>query len=120
MPDDYERLKRAVQDALADHDIVVINAGASAGRRDFTASLVADLGKLVIHGVAIRPGHPVVLGVVQGKPVVGLPGYPVSAALTLDLFVKPLVYRLQGMVPPQRTVVQAADDSKGVLSHGRG
>ena len=108
VPDDYERLKRALQDSLADHDIVVINAGASAGRRDFTASLVADLGRLVVHGVAIRPGHPVILGVVQGKPVVGVPGYPVSAALTLELFVRPLVYRLQGMVPPQRPVVQAA------------
>ncbi len=107
VPDDYEALKRALQDALADHDIVVVNAGASAGRRDFTASLVTDLGKLAIHGVAIRPGHPVVLGVVQGKPVVGVPGYPVSAALTLELFVKPLVYSLQGMAPPQRPIVQA-------------
>jgi len=107
VPDDYDRLKRAVQEALAGHDIVVINAGASAGRRDFTASLVADLGRLAVHGVAIRPGHPVALGVVQGKPVVGVPGYPVSAALTLDLFVRPLVYRLQGLAVPQRPVVQA-------------
>jgi putative molybdopterin biosynthesis protein len=106
VPDDYDRLKRAVQEALAGHDIVVINAGASAGRRDFTASLVADLGRLAVHGVAIRPGHPVVLGVVQGKPVAGVPGYPVSAALTLELFVRPLVYRLQGLAPPQRPVVQ--------------
>lgn len=107
MPDDYPRLKQVVQDALTEHDIVVINAGASAGRRDFTASLVGDLGKILAHGVAIRPGHPVVLGAVEGKPVVGVPGYPVSAVLTMELFVKPLIYRLQGIVPPQRPVVEA-------------
>ena len=106
-PDEYVQLKQVIQDALPDHDVVVINAGASAGRRDFTASLVADLGKVIAHGVAIRPGHPVVLGVVEGKPVIGVPGYPVSAVLTMELFVKPLVYRLQGMVPPQRPTVEA-------------
>jgi putative molybdopterin biosynthesis protein len=107
IPDEYVQLKQVIQDALTDHDVVVINAGASAGRRDFTASLVADLGRVIAHGVAIRPGHPVVLGVVDGKPVIGVPGYPVSAVLTMELFVKPLVYRLQGMVPPQRTTVEA-------------
>lgn len=107
VPDDYDQLKRAVLEALSEHDIVVVNAGASAGRRDFTASLVADLGKVVVHGVAIRPGHPVVLGLVKGKPVVGVPGYPVSAALTMELFVKPLVYRLQGAAPPQRRTIEA-------------
>ncbi len=86
-PDDYDQLKKAIRDAVAEHDIVVVNAGASAGRRDFTASLVGDLGQVIVHGVAIRPGHPVVLGVVDGKPVVGVPGYPVSAALTLELLV---------------------------------
>ncbi len=90
-PDDYDRLKKTIRDAVADHDIVVVNAGASAGRRDFTASLVGELGQVIVHGVAIRPGHPVVLGVVDGKPVVGVPGYPVSAALTLELFVRPLI-----------------------------
>ncbi|OGO03464.1 MAG: molybdopterin biosynthesis protein [Chloroflexi bacterium RBG_13_53_26] len=107
IPDEYVQLKQVIQNALTDHDVVVINAGASAGRRDFTASLVADLGKVIAHGVAIRPGHPVVLGVVDGKPVIGVPGYPVSAVLTMELFVKPLVYRLQGMVPPQRPTVEA-------------
>jgi putative molybdopterin biosynthesis protein len=106
-PDDYDQLKEAIHDAVAEHDIVVVNAGASAGRRDFTASLVADLGKVIVHGVAIRPGHPVVLGVVDGKPVVGVPGYPVSAALTLELFVRPLICRLLGVAAPQRRVLDA-------------
>jgi len=107
MPDDYDQLKKAIREALSEHDIVVVNAGASAGRRDFTASLVADLGKVIVHGVAIRPGHPVVLGVVDGKPVVGVPGYPVSAALTLELFVRPLICRLLGVADPQRRSIDA-------------
>ncbi|MBN2099318.1 MAG: molybdopterin biosynthesis protein, partial [Dehalococcoidia bacterium] len=106
-PDDYNRLKNAIRDAVAEHDIVVVNAGASAGRRDFTASLVGDLGQVIVHGVAIRPGHPVVLGVVDGKPVVGVPGYPVSAALTLELFVRPLICRLLGTTAPKRSVLDA-------------
>jgi len=107
VPDEYDQLKTALQQALADHDIVVTNAGASAGRRDYIASLLADLGKAVVHGVAIRPGHPVVLGTVAGKPVIGTPGYPVSAALTMELFVRPLIYRLLGIAPPERPKVQA-------------
>jgi putative molybdopterin biosynthesis protein len=106
-PDDYDQLKKAIRDAVAEHDIVVVNAGASAGRRDFTASLVADLGQVIVHGVAIRPGHPVALGIVDGKPVVGVPGYPVSAALTLELFVRPLICRLLGIAAPKRSVLDA-------------
>jgi len=107
LPDEYERLKKAIHQALAEHDIVVINAGASAGRQDYTAPIIAELGKVIVHGVAIRPGHPVVLGIVESKPVIGIPGYPVAAMLTLELFVKPLVHSLLGIAPPQRTTVEA-------------
>lgn len=107
VPDEYEEQKNAIQQALAEHDIVVTNAGASAGRRDHIPLLLADLGKVVVHGAAIRPGHPVVLGIVEGKPVIGTPGYPVSAALTLELFAKPLIYRLLGIAPPQRPTIEA-------------
>jgi len=107
LPDDYEQLKNAIRQALVEHDIVVVNAGASAGRQDYTASLIAELGEVVVDGVAIRPGHPVILGIVEGKPVVGIPGYPVSAMLTLELFVKPLVHSLLGIAPPQRTTIEA-------------
>jgi len=99
--DDYDKLGEALQEALKDHDIVVMNAGASAGRRDYTASLVADAGEVVVHGVAIRPGHPVVLGLANGRAVIGTPGYPVSASLTMELFVKPIIYSLLGLGPPQ-------------------
>lgn len=105
--DDFDRIRAAAAAALADHDLVVINAGSSAGSEDFTARVIASLGQVAVHGVAIRPGHPVILGAAPGKALVGIPGYPASAIITLDLFVKPLVYRWQGIVPPQRPEVQA-------------
>lgn len=74
--------------------------------------MLADLGEVAVHGVAIRPGHPVILGVAGGKPALGLPGYPVSAALTADLFLRPLLYRLQGLTPPPRPQVTATISRK--------
>ena len=67
--------------------LVVVNAGSSAGSEDYTASIVAELGTLCVHGIAIRPGHPVILGVACGKAVAGIPGFPVSAAMTFDIIV---------------------------------
>lgn len=95
--DNAALLRQAILDASADSDIVVINAGSSAGREDFTADVIAELGEVIVHGVSIKPGKPVILGIIKGKPVVGIPGYPVSAALTFSLFVKPLVYALRGL-----------------------
>ncbi len=96
VPDDADLLKAAVRKALSESDMVVVNAGSSAGREDFTAAVIAELGKVIVHGVNIKPGKPVILGIAQGKPVAGIPGYPVSAALTFNLFVKPLLYAMQG------------------------
>ncbi|MBM3935335.1 MAG: molybdopterin biosynthesis protein [SAR202 cluster bacterium] len=102
VPDDFVLIKKAIVSAARGHDIVVVNAGSSAGSEDFTARAVADLGVLALHGVALRPGHPLVLGVVEGKPVIGIPGYPVSAAVTADLFLKPLIERMLGVAPARR------------------
>lgn len=112
VPDRRDLLRATVEQALADHDIVVINAGSSAGSEDYTAAVLGELGEVVVHGVAIRPGHPVILAVVDGKPALGLPGYPVSAALTAELFLQPLVYRLLGLLPPSRPTVQAVISRK--------
>jgi putative molybdopterin biosynthesis protein len=112
VPDRRELLRAAVEQALAEADIVVVNAGSSAGSEDYTAPVLAELGEVAVHGAAIRPGHPVILAVVGGKPVLGLPGYPVSAALTADLFLRPLVYRMQRLQPPPRPTQQAVMSRK--------
>lgn len=89
-----EDLRRVISEAVRDNDVVIINAGSSAGRDDYTAAIIAELGEVLIHGVATKPGKPTVLGKIQGKPVLGIPGYPVSAYLALDWFGKPLVEKM--------------------------
>jgi putative molybdopterin biosynthesis protein len=101
-PDDPDRIASVVKAAVADCDLLIIVAGSSAGRDDYTASVVAGLGTLAVHGVAVRPGHPVVLGTVDHTPVLGAPGYPVSAALTFDIFAEPLLAELSGAPPRAR------------------
>jgi len=107
VPDQRELLRAAVERALAECDLLVVNAGSSAGSEDYTAAVLAELGQVAVHGVAIRPGHPAILAVAAGKPALGLPGYPVSTALTAELFLRPLVYRLQGQLPPPRPTITA-------------
>jgi len=117
-PDVYGSLRQVIDEACDKADIVVINAGSSAGREDFTAALVEELGELCVHGVAIKPGKPVILGIVRGKPVVGIPGYPVSAVLTSELFVRPLVYRKLGLAETEREKVPATVSRKTVSPLG--
>jgi putative molybdopterin biosynthesis protein len=101
-PDDPERIAAVVTAAAPLCDLLIVIAGSSAGRDDYTARVVASAGTLAVHGVAVRPGHPVVLGVVGRTPVLGAPGYPVSAALTFDIFAEPLLSGLSGAPPRQR------------------
>ncbi|WP_214365259.1 molybdopterin biosynthesis protein [Pseudonocardia sp. H11422] len=103
--DDPEAITAALRAAAVDADLVILVAGSSAGRDDYTARVVAGAGTLAVHGVAVRPGHPVVLGTVSGTPatpVLGAPGYPVSAALTFDIFAAPLLADLEGAAPRER------------------
>ncbi|MFA6055639.1 MAG: molybdopterin-binding protein [Thermodesulfovibrionales bacterium] len=97
VPDSLEELKKAVLDAHAMGDIIVVNAGSSAGSEDFTAEAIRGLGEVLLHGINIKPGKPVILGIIKGKPVLGIPGYPVSAYITFNLFVKPIVYKWLGL-----------------------
>ncbi len=106
-PDDPARIAAAVRAAAGACDLMIVIAGSSAGRDDYTARVVAAEGTLAVHGVAVRPGHPVVLGVVGRTPVLGAPGYPVSAALTFDTFAVPLLAELSGAPPRQRPQVTA-------------
>ena len=97
---------------------MLVNAGSSAGSEDYTARVVESLGELVVHGTAIRPGHPIVLGLVAGKAVLGIPGYPVSAALTCELFVKPLIERMLGVSALGRGKVSASITRKTLSPMG--
>ncbi len=117
--DKFEAIKTAVLEAAQTHDLILLNAGSSAGSEDYTAHVVQDVGQLLVHGVAVRPGHPVILGmVVQDKttPIIGVPGYPVSAALTGEIFVEPLLARWQGKRPYQPPTLQAKLTRK-IASH---
>ena len=93
VPDDPDRIRDAVRRGVAENDILLVSAGSSAGTRDYTADIVRDLGEVLAHGVAIKPGKPVIIGRVEGKPVIGLPGYPLAAATVLRELVMPLVAR---------------------------
>jgi putative molybdopterin biosynthesis protein len=93
VPDDPDALRKAIAQAVRDCDAVAMIAGASAGSRDYTAQVLSDLGEIVVHGVAIRPGKPVILGIVEATPFIGVPGYPVSAVICFEQFVEPVIAR---------------------------
>ncbi len=112
--DDPHLIADALRDAAVGADLVILIAGSSAGRDDYTARVVAEAGSLAVHGVAVKPGHPVVLGTVAGPaagsaatPVLGAPGYPVSAALTFDIFAAPMLASLEGTAPRERSTTTA-------------
>ena len=104
IPDRPELLEEAVLKAVQECDIVIVNAGSSAGRDDYAVHVIRKLGEVLTHGVSIKPGKPVILGKVKGKPVIGLPGYPVSAYLTFMEFAVPVMERflLRGRRPADR------------------
>lgn len=87
--------------------MVMLNAGASAGSKDYSAHVIADLGEVLVHGITVIPGKPSILGRAQGKAVVGSPGYPVSSWVCFDQFIAPALAAMQGQAAPQRETVQA-------------
>ena len=87
--------------------MVIINAGSSAGTEDYTVHVLRELGEVLVHGVAIKPGKPVILAVVRGKPVIGLPGYPVSAYIGFENFVSPVLAMLTGRGEVRRDCCEA-------------
>ncbi|MGD0153780.1 MAG: molybdopterin biosynthesis protein, partial [Thermacetogeniaceae bacterium] len=116
--DDYELLKQVILDYLSRSDMLAVIAGSSAGREDFTVSLFRELGEVYVHGVAIKPGKPVILGSIQGKPVIGVPGYPVSAALAWEFFGRPVLAKKCGLTVPARPRVRAYLGRKAVSPLG--
>jgi molybdopterin molybdotransferase len=107
--DKFETLKDAASKALTECDVVIITAGSSASTRDMTAEVIQTLGKpgVLVHGINTRPGKPTILGICNGKAVIGLPGNPVSALVNGYLFVVPVIEKLLGALPGPRATVQA-------------
>lgn len=107
IPDNLEYIKEAILKVHEISDLIVINAGASSGSEDFTARAISELGEIILHGVNIKPGKPIILGWIRGKPVLGIPGYPVSAYITFNLFVKSLIYKWQGLDLKEPEILKA-------------
>ena len=106
-PDHHGAIRAAMVEALdSDAHMVVLNAGASAGTRDHTVHVLAELGEVLTHGVAVMPGKPTILGRAAGKPVVGTPGFPVSAWVAFDQFIAPALAWMQGQLPARRPTAE--------------
>jgi len=109
-PDSYEQMSGMARRGLADSEVLVISAGSSVSARDMTSRVIASLGEpgVLAHGVSLRPGKPAIVALIDGKPVFGLPGNPVSAMVVFDLLVRPAIHRVGGCVQPRTPVLLAA------------
>ncbi len=100
--DDEERIREALRGAVeSEAHLIIVNAGSSAGSKDYAADIIGEMGEILVHGVAMMPGKPTILGEVRGKPVIGNPGYAVSATLCFEEFARPLLFSLQGYTSPK-------------------
>ena len=116
--DDESMLRGAVLRAVAECDIILVSGGSSAGMRDLTARVIESAGELLFHGIAMKPGKPTILGVIDGKPVFGLPGHPVAAYFVMELFVRPLIAGLMGASVRRQTAVALINEAVS-SNHGR-
>ena len=107
VPDDRDAIRAAVEDAAAQCDVVLLNAGSSAGREDFSAEVIGAVGEVLIHGIAIKPGKPAILGCKGKTPILGVPGYPVSGILVLTELLRPLIEGWFGAAPAGEEVREA-------------
>jgi len=109
-------LKKILLKAASQNDIVVVLAGSSAGSKDFTSDIVKSIGDVLVHGVAIMPGKPTILGIIDDTPLIGLPGYPISAIIAAEQFLKPLIFRKLGLTVKRREEIKVHMAHK-VVSH---
>lgn len=107
VPDSIEEIKKAIYEGCELGDLVVVNAGSSAGSADFTAQAIAEIGEVIQHGINIKPGKPVILGWIKNTPVLGIPGYPVSAFITFSIFARIIVCTLEGTELPHAEYMTA-------------
>jgi len=114
IPDTYEALKSALHYFL-DHDLIVFTGGSSVGERDMLANIIEENGKLLFHGVQIKPGKPTLFGIVRDKPILGMPGYPASCLSNAYIFLIPAV-RKMARLPPKKPITIKAKMAKRVVS----
>jgi putative molybdopterin biosynthesis protein len=113
LPDDVQTLKQAVYDAVhSNAHIILTVGGSSAGSEDYTKKIIGDLGEILVHGVTIMPGKPVIIGKINNKPVFGMPGYPVSNIVAFEQFVQPLLCRMIGQIDYTRPTIQVEPTRK--------
>jgi molybdopterin molybdotransferase len=101
IPDDEKALETATKKAIGDCDILIMSGSTSVGVKDAAPTVIANLGEVLVHGVAAKPGKPTIVGEIKGKPVFGLPGNPLAAYFMFHLFIMPLLYALQGIKPEE-------------------
>ncbi len=116
--DDRIRLREAVEEVKDQADMIVICSGSSAGREDYTSSIIRESGELLVHGIATKPGKPAILGLIDDKPVIGVPGYPISAQLVFTLFARPIIYKKLGLPFPSDSVIECKVSRKVASSMG--
>lgn len=95
--DNYDELKAKIQESLKEVDILICSGGTSAGLGDVMKHVLDELGQVYIHGISVQPGKPTIVGVVDGKIIIGLPGNPVSALMIFNVFVAPAITKLAGI-----------------------
>jgi putative molybdopterin biosynthesis protein len=118
--DTFDSIRDAIRGAVdSDVHLVVINAGSSAGSEDYAAAAIRELGEVLVHGVAMMPGKPTILGIVDEKPVIGNPGYPVSAVLSFELFGLPVLELMQGLPHRSRPTIPVRSARKIPSKLGR-
>ena len=108
VPDKFDQIKQTVSDALEQCDIVILNAGSSAGREDFSAQVIRELGEVLYHGIAMKPGKPAILGYHKDQPVLGVPGYPVSGIIVIEQLLRPIIDHLNHLSVQPETYAEAA------------
>jgi len=105
--DDYELIKKAVEKSVEENEVTIINAGSSAGTEDYTKDIISELGEVVVHGLAIKPGKPAILGIVNDKPVIGIPGYPVSAYFVFENIAREIIKKYLGELKEEKRYIKA-------------
>jgi putative molybdopterin biosynthesis protein len=104
--DDFDKIRETLLSKYEEIDLILIIAGSSAGSEDYTRSIIEESGEVFVHGISMMPGKPALLGRFKDRPIVGIPGYPVSAILAYEELVRPLIYRVLHLVRPERPQIK--------------